>query len=305
MAIIGRTPATWRRCLRAFDAWLVAEREMAPSSITVRIRSIHDFLVAQSVAGGVRSLRRLGITDVEDFFIRHGTRHGPASTRSMQAALRLFFRFAALRRWVRDDLADAVPRMRSYRLSGVPRGVDSPGVRQLVAASRERSLRDHAIVLLVAVYGVRRGQVASLRLQDVDWRQRRIEFRPQKGGKGVLHALTPSVAAALSGYIQRERPRAACDAVFLRSTAPHLPLSPSAITQVVRNLFVRLALKGTPRGPHALRHAFATRLLHEGQPLEVIADLLGHRSLQSAAIYAKVDHPRLLEVACDWPEVCS
>lgn len=303
-AIIRRTPSTWRRCMRAFEAWLISEREMAPSSITVRMKSIHDFLVVQP-GGGVSLLRRLSVDDVEDFLIRHGTAHGPGSTRSMQAALRLFLRFAALRRWVRGDLVDAVPSMRSYRLSSVPRGVDAEGLRALVAASREGSIRDHAIVLLFALYGVRRGQVAGLRLRDLDWRQRRIAFRPQKGGKGVLHVLIPSVAAALSTYIQRERPLVACEAVFLRSTEPHLPLSPTSITQVVRSLFIRLALKGTPRGPHALRHAFATRLLHEGQPLEVIADLLGHRSLESVAIYAKVDHPRLLEVARDWPEVSS
>jgi site-specific recombinase XerD len=67
----------------------------------------------------------------------------------------------------------------------------------------------------------------------------------------------------------------------------------------------RLGIGGMPRGPHSLRHAFATRLLCGGHPLKSIADLLGHRSLSATAIYAKVDHPRLFEVAVEWPEVLS
>lgn len=67
----------------------------------------------------------------------------------------------------------------------------------------------------------------------------------------------------------------------------------------------RVGVTSTPCGPHALRHAFATRLLQGGQPLKVIADLLGHRSLDAASIYAKVDHPRMLEIAAEWPEVSS
>jgi len=93
--------------------------------------------------------------------------------------------------------------------------------------------------------------------------------------------------------------------VFLRRRAPHLPLSPGALTQMIHDRVERLGIGGMPRGPHALRHAFATRLVRGGQPLKSIADLLGHRSLSATAIYAKVDHPRLFEVAAEWPEVLS
>jgi integrase/recombinase XerD len=109
----------------------------------------------------------------------------------------------------------------------------------------------------------------------------------------------------LADYLQYERPDVRFEEVFLRAYKPHLPLGPGAITGLVYGLFERIGLQKTPRGPHAFRHAFATRLLHAGQPLEVIADLLGQRSLKSVSIYAKVDHPRLLEVARQWPEEAS
>ncbi len=302
---ISRAPQAWRRCLRAFATWLECERELALSSITVRVASAREFAVAQVPPGGVRTLKRLSVTDIEDFFIGYAKTHGRAATRHMQPALRQFLHFAATRRWVKTDLAGAVPSVRSYRLSNVPRGLDADEVRALVAASADRSWRDHAIVLLLAVYGVRRGQVVALRLQDIDWRSRTMAFRTHKRGKPVHHALTPSVAEALAGYLQHERPDARFEAVFLRAKKPHLPLSPGAITGLVGVLFEQLGLKKTPCGPHALRHAFATCLLHAGQPLQVIADLLGQRSLESVAMYAKVDHPRLLEVAREWPEEAS
>ncbi len=301
---IASAPRGWRRLLRAFAEWLEKDRALALSSIRLRVGSAIAFVAAQE-GSGIRGLKRLGAIDIEDFFIGYAKDHGPAATRQMQAAMRLIFRFAAARKWVKRDLANAVPGMRSYRLSGMPRGLSSDGVGALIAASAGKSARDRAIVLLFAIYGVRRGQVCALRLGDIDWRSRTITFGPHKGGKPVQHELAPAVAEALSEYLQYERPAVEDEAVLLRSKAPHLPLGPGAVTMVVRGLLEQLALKCSPCGPHALRHAFATRLLHAGQPLKTIADLLGHRSLQAVSIYAKVDHPRLLEVAMEWPEVMS
>jgi len=303
---IRRAPRAWRRCLRAFATWLKCDRELALSTITRRVASTHTFAAAHAAPrGGVRALKQLGVTDIEDFFIGYAKAHGPAATRGMQSAMRLFLAFADTRKWVKRELAGAVPSLRSYRLSGVPRGLDDDGVRKLVTMSARCSRRDHAIVLLLALYGVRRGQVSALRLQDIEWRGHTITFSAQKCGKAVSHEMTASVAEALAAYLQHERPEVDSDAVFLRARLPYLPLSSGAITEVIRSLFLRLGLQSRPRSPHALRHAFATRLLGAGQPLEVIADSLGHRSLASVAVYAKVDHPRLLEVARQWPEVAS
>jgi integrase len=262
------------------------------------------FVEALGGAGGVRTLRRLGVADVEDFFVDFAQEHGLAARRSMQAAMRLLLRFAAERKWVKPQVADAVPSMRSYRLSGVPRGLSREQVRALIAASAKGSLRDYAIVLVFAVYGIRRGQVSVLGLEDIDWRRRTITFARHKGGKTVQHALVPAVAAAMAEYIRDERPDGRDEhAVFLRARRPYVALGPQAVTMVVRSALQRAGVSCSPRGPHALRHAFATRLLHDGQPLKVIADLLGHRSLAEVSTYAKVDHARLLEAAAPWPEV--
>ena len=158
-------------------------------------------------------------------------------------------------------------------------------------------------MVLLASYGVRRGQVCALQLADIDWRERTVDFAAHKGGKAVQHVLTDSVAESLADYLRNERPASDCEYVFLRARSPHLRLGPTAISMRVISRMKRCGLP--PRGPHAFRHAFATRLLRAGQPVKVIADLLGHRSLDAVAVYAKVDHVRLLEVAVDWPEAVS
>jgi integrase len=220
----------------------------------------------------------------------------------MQTALRLVLLFACQRGWVARDLVAAVPSLRTYRLSGTPRGLDDEALGRLVQSMAGASARDRAIVYLLASYGARRGQVSGLRLEDIDWRERTIAFQAHKRGKRVEHALTPAIAGALTQYLRDERPASRSAQVFLRARAPFLPIGPKVVTQLVRSRMLRLGLRVAPLGPHALRHAFATRLLRAGQPLKAIADLLGHRSLSATSVYAKVDHPRLLEVAVEWPE---
>ncbi len=150
---IGVVPFAWKRSLRKFAVWLKEDRGLALSSIACRIASIRRFVVELNGKGGVQTLKSLKAIDVEDFFIGYSKDHGYAVTRSMQASMRLFLGFAATKRWVRPGLANAVPSIRRYRLSDVPTGLTDEIVQAMVAASAQKSARDHAIVLLLAVYG--------------------------------------------------------------------------------------------------------------------------------------------------------
>jgi integrase/recombinase XerD len=304
--IIERASAGNRPMLRAFAGWLKT-RGLGPGSITVRVGSASSFVDAVTAAAGTtcaRAFRSLTPTGVEEFFVRYVKDHGMAARRSMRSAMRLFLKFAASRSWVGWDLSDAVPSLLGYRLSNLPRGLGDAELAALLGLPWQKgkcARRDRAVVYLLATYGVRRQQVSALRLSDMDWQDRTIDFAAHKGGKAVHHILTQAVAESLADYLRNERPSSDCEYVFLRQLRPHSQLGPTAITSLVR---ARMALCGLPLwGPHALRHAFATRLLRAGQTVKSIADLLGHRSLDAVAVYAKVDYARLLECAVDWPEV--
>lgn len=299
---------SWNRpMLKAFADWLAEVRGLEAGSITVLLGSACSFVDAVTARAAVPcapAFRSLTPDGVEDFFVQYGKDHGMSARRSMRSAMRSFLKFASYRGWVGSELADAVPSLLSYRLSGLPRGLSDEQMSTLLGSPWEGGrclLRDRAIVYLLVTYGIRREQVSALRLTDIDWRERTIDFAAHKGGKAAHHVLTQTVAKSLADYLRNERPTSDCDYVFLRQKPPLLRLGPMAISSMVRSRMGRCGLP--PRGPHAFRHTFATRLLRLGQPIKAIADLLGHRSLDSVAVYAKVDYARLLESAVDWPEV--
>lgn len=302
---VSKAPRQHRTSLRAFLDWLRESRGLVGGTVVLRLQSIRKFL--EWLGEPPRAaLRRLEARDVERFFVEFRQEHGAASQRNLQTALRLFLRFGAERRWCSEELADAVPALHVYRLSEVPRGLSDDQVALVlrsVPVDTEVGARDLAILSLLATYGVRRGQVAQLRLSDIDWRGRLVQFRGHKGGKAIRHALTSTVAAAVGRYVDQFRPRVDEDHVFLRSRVPHLPLNPTAISVSVSARLRRAGVGAPLLSPHAFRHAFATRLLRVGRPLKQVADLLGHRHLDSAAIYGKVDLVALRRLATEWPAV--
>jgi site-specific recombinase XerD len=300
------TPA--RPTLRAFAVWLEHERGLDLGSITVRIQSARWFVEAAMTAhdrkSAARALRAVTVGDVEEFFVGYAKDHGTAARRSMQSAMRLLLQFAASRSWVAETLADAVPSMHGYRLNGVPRAISEKDLRTLIG-----SLQGPA-----RLRGTKRSGFCSRFMAFAASRFRHFDSPMSIGTRGPsVSRPTSAVSRSITRcrprsqrrwrYLREERPVNDCEFVFLRTPRPHVRLSPMAVTEVMRVCAKRAGLRA--HGPHALRHAFATRLLGVGQSLKTIADLLGHRSLSAVAIYAKVDHPRLLEVAIEWPEVRS
>jgi integrase len=175
---------------------------------------------------------------------------------------------------------------------------DIQKILRVVDRSTAVGRRDYAMFLLLATYGVRVGQLCALRLDDIDWRRRRIRIRAAKGGKDTVLPLRTSVGEAIIAYLRHGRPSSLCREVFLRVRAPIRPMR--TIAAQIRP-YARKAGVGRPFGPHAWRHACATRILAEEGSLKTIRDVLGHRSIESAFIYTKVDLDALRRVALEWP----
>jgi site-specific recombinase XerD len=158
--------------------------------------------------------------------------------------------------------------------------------------------RDRAILLLVARLGLRSIEVARLTLDDLNWRTGEVTVR----GKARRHDRLPlpwDVGEALGEYLKQGRPPAKTRHVFLALKAPRRPILPAVVGQVTRRACERAGLR--PVGAHRLRHGFATELLRRGATLVEVSQLLRHQDLATTAIYAKVDLPRLRQVAQPWP----
>jgi site-specific recombinase XerD len=162
--------------------------------------------------------------------------------------------------------------------------------------------RDYAILRCLVDLGLRSCEVAALRLDDIDWKNGTLTVRTEKSQRCDVLPLPSTTGRAIAEYLRKARPANESRAVFVRHRAPfHLPVSPSVIRSVVRQAAVRSGLMDRLHGPHRLRHSAATRMLHQGATLKQIADILRHRSLDTTAIYAKVDVPRLAAIAQPWP----
>jgi integrase/recombinase XerD len=139
-----------------------------------------------------------------------------------------------------------------------------------------------------------------MRLDDIDWRNESIRVPASKGRGGTVLPLDPAVGEAILVYLRQDRPSGYCREVFVRVRAPMGPLSGN-LANIIRVYAAKAGLTGIPMGPHAWRHACATRMLAGGQGLKVIRDILGHRSIETTFIYTKVDVDALRQAALEWP----
>lgn len=238
--------------------------------------------------------------DIDRYFVSYGaSRWSRISSGGIAAMLRVFFRHASTQGSCSARLADSIIGPRRYRLEKIPYALDWIDVRRLIASAAgdtDLDVRDHAILQLLAVYGLRRGEVAALRLDGVDRERQRLHIWRLKRLQPQVYPLVPSVAQALCRYIDCVRPAVIHPQVFITAHAPRSPISATAIHGIVNRRLRALHIHAAHLGPHALRHACASRLLAEGLTLKEIGDHLGHRSASSTSIYAKVDMASLRTV---------
>lgn len=229
------------------------------------------------------------------------------ATRSTTGSyIRRFLRFL---RWADlhdQDLARFVPRTPCYRLAHLPRQVAWEDVRRAIDATDTTiptGMRDRAILLLLATTGIRNKELRSLTFEDIRWRDAQVLIRRTKGRRDRTVPLMHEAGKALADYVLRARPDCGSRRIFLLHFPPVRPIDNSTvISRIVRSALQRagVVLDG-PTGAHLIRHSLATRLVTRQRPINEVADLLGHRSIDTTAIYVKVAVPQLAEVALPFP----
>ena len=250
----------------------------------------------------------LAPADVVAFITSLRGRFSPGSMRTVRSTLRSFFRFLRFEGFCGDELEAALPAVAYWRLAMLPRSLTDQQVEQ-VLASFDVPLpcrqRDHAVVQCLATLGLRPGEVADLCLDDIDWRGGTIEVRTRKNRRGAVLPLPRVVGQALVDYLRGERPATDERRVFVQHLGARRgkPISSTAVSGVVARALRRAAVDAPLAGAYVFRHTVASRMAQQGASLKEVADVLGHRSLDTTTIYAKLDLPRLREVALPWPEV--
>lgn len=284
-----------------YRRYLVEERGLVQSTVRYYVMEARSFLTGWVGDGGSR-LGELGAAQVTGFVVDQCARRGVGSAKILVTALRSLLRFLLLDGLVAVDLSAAVPAVAGWRGSWLPKAVSAAEVAALLASCNGQCPsvggRDRAIVLLLVRLGLRAGEVAGLRLDDLDWRRGEIIIRG-KGRRDERLPLPVDVGEAVVGYLRRDRPAMTTRAVFIQARAPRSPMTAESVKAVVRLAASRAGLTGI--SAHRLRHTAATQILRAGAPLAEVGQVLRHRSTATTAIYAKVDRDRLRDLAQAWP----
>jgi site-specific recombinase XerD len=252
-------------------------------------------------AEGMTDLQSLRPETIHQFLAHHAKTCHRRTLRNRCSTLRDFLAYLHRRGLVPVNLAGVVVTPRVYQGEQCPRFLTRAEIDAVLAViDRQTSIgrRDYAMVLLLAVYGLRAIEVVHLRLDDLDWRRQLLHIRRRKAGNNTTYPLSVPVGEAILAYLRQGRPSSTRREVFLSMKAPFAPLTPGGgLTDQVRVHLAKAGIRVERSGTHSFRYSCAQRLFEEGVPLKTIGDYLGHRDTRTTQHYTMFTLDQLREVA--------
>jgi site-specific recombinase XerD len=291
--------------LEDFRTYLNHRRGLSPRSCDAYVRFTRPFLRALAITRPGH-FARLTQADILGYVEQRARDVGAATAVAMCSRLRSFLRYLQVEGLIVNDLAACVPSIRKWRFTGLPTYLSATQLQQVFQSCDRNTAtgrRDYAVLLLLARLGLRAQEVATLTLDEIDWRSGQLCIQ----GKGRQRATMPlpaDVGAALAAYLREGRPVSDSRQIFLRAYSPYVGF-PSAvgIWCIARRALNRAGVSGiSHRGAHVFRHTLASELLRSGATLTEIGQVLRHQHHDTTRIYAKVDLASLRNLSLPWPD---
>lgn len=284
-----------------FQEWLRAA-ELAKSTVRTYGTLAGQFVAFLGTRGGLAHCDAAAI----GAFVATLAGYQVKTVEQKLCAVRSFLRFATSDGLVEAAVLDAVPVVPSSKQARIPSVWDRGEVTRIVDAIDRGNAcgkRDYAIILLITKLGLRGIDVRRLEFADFDWPGNQLSIVQVKTGRRVQLPLLKDVGWAVIDYIRDGRPASDCPQVFLRHTAPIGPFAEDdhlhqILVKHARMAHVRVS-ENRRHGMHSLRHTLATRLMEDGTPIEQIAEILGHQSMESTGVYLKSSLGLLAKCALD------
>lgn len=297
-----------KRLVAEYDTHLQENAGLSIATRRYRIRNAQEFLDWQFSSNKRLRIDRLTPKSINNYISHRASSLKRSSLKVATCSLRSLLRFLTKKGLVEAGLVRSVPEIREWKLASFPRFMSDDELTQFLTCFDQGSStgsRNYAMALCMVELGMRVSEVALLQVADLDWRDGCVVIRSVKERRQRKIPLTKSVGEAITAYLQSERPKALCQNAFLRHSAPPgTAVNRELVRGVMRRAYAKI---GRPEwtGTHILRHTAATRLHQRGVPLKAIADLLGHRCIDTSMIYTKIHLSSLQQTALPWPEVRS
>jgi site-specific recombinase XerD len=287
---------TWRD---GFASYARQHGELATSTVAVYSRCLDIFMHFLS-RRQVKTIERLQLADLDAFMAQQGERMKPKSLYTVRAALRYFLKWLYVEGTLATDFSCRLLRPSRFSADQRPKYLPWAKVEKLLDGMEKNTLagkRDYAILTMLALHGLRAGEVAKLRIEDIDLKEGSFLLRCRKDGRCARLPLAPRAKEALEDYL-RLRGDIACAEVFLNAPPPPQPLATATIGHIAHDHLRQRFPRGLPSyGSHVFRHSFAKCLLDRGARLADIGLILGHRNMRSTMMYARIATKELGEVA--------
>jgi site-specific recombinase XerD len=292
-----------QRYVADYRRYLVDQRGLSESCLPNYTSFVEQFLFERF---GEKEPCFVGLcaSDVTTFVREQAGKLSPGRKKLLVTALRSFLRYLLHQGQTTVDLSVCVPAVACWSLSEIPKSLPA-GTVQRILRQQDRTTavgcRNFAILTLLARLGLRAGEVVALNLEDLDWENGVIRVR-RKGRRWTQLPLPPDVGEAVATYLRSDRPRYSSRRVFLSHRAPIRGFAHTiTVSSIVRRTLIRAGVESARTGAHLFRHTLAADLLRNGASLDEIGDVLGHRSPNTTALYAKVDLAALSTIALPWP----
>jgi integrase/recombinase XerD len=298
---VPQAPAEIHPLAAGFDAWMRQHRGATPATL-----QIYGRIVTSAVGALGDDPSSFDAAGLRSFVLKKSREHGRSKAKQVMTAMRAFLRYLVATGACSPGLDGAIPTIAHWRLGALPRYISPVEVDRVIATcdlSTSSGLRDHAVLLLLVRLGLRAGDVAALRLEDIDWHHGTLSVAG-KSRRASRLPLPQEVGDAILAYLPCRPPTCpTSNRVFLRLAPPWGPITRSAVTCIAAKALRVAGVVSPSRGAHVLRHTAASELIQKGASLDQVRLVLRHRDPETTRLYAKIDLALLRQVAQAWSDV--
>lgn len=294
--------------IHKFKAYMKDVCGLSDSTIICRVLHATEFLTDTF---GDRQIKYQNITPdrILKYVSKKAKQFKPNSTKVLAGSLRCYFRFLQFKGKCSRNLIGAVPTIPNWKLATIPKTMTKEQLSMFMASFNRKTpygQRDYAIALCLLELGLRASEVRGLLLDDIDWKNSTVTICATKTLNSRILPLPVRLGKALACYLKNGRPKTASRNIFTRCTAPKdNPVTVHIVREAMRRAHKRAGFLDQFTGTHIFRHTLATVMHQKGATLKEVADILGHKCINTTTIYTKVNLPMLAKVALPWPEVQS